>query len=252
MFFVLSKILRYLLYPVPLGCLALLGIVLFYHRRWARKALLAVLVLFYGLSVPYTANQVMHWLEVPRVDAKTLRPPYDAVIVLSGMLHVQSAQQGYIEFTEAADRILAGILFVQQGLGKTLLMSGGSGDLFDQRTSGARLLKVFALQLGLSDDQLLVEAHSRNTYENAMYTANMLRAHQLHHTLLITSASHMRRAVAVFHRQGIFPDIYPVDYRATDIVTPFSFIPSALGLQKVTAVLHELIGLLAYRVQGYI
>jgi uncharacterized SAM-binding protein YcdF (DUF218 family) len=79
-----------------------------------------------------------------------------------------------------------------------------------------------------------------------------LRAHQLHHTVLITSALHMRRAVAAFHRQGIFPDTYPVDYRATDIVTPFSFVPSAAGLEKVTAVLHELIGILAYRVQGYI
>jgi uncharacterized SAM-binding protein YcdF (DUF218 family) len=252
MFFVLSKILRFLVYPVPLCFLALLGIVIFYHRRWARKALLAVLALFYGLSIPYTANQVMHWLEVPRVDAKTLRPPYDAVIVLSGTLHTQLAQQGYIEFTEAADRILTGILFVQQGLGKTLLMSGGTGNLFDQRTSEARLLKVFALQLGLRDDQVLVEAHSRNTYENALHTANMLRAHQLHHTLLITSASHMRRAVATFHKQGIFPDTYPVDYQAADIVTPFSFVPSASGVKKVTAVLHELIGLITYRVQGYI
>ena len=252
MFFVLSKILRFLVYPVPLGFLALLGIVIFYHCRWARKGLLVVLALFYGLSIPYTANHFMHWLEVPRVDAKTLRPPYDAVIVLSGMLSTPLAQQGYIEFSEAADRMLAGITLVQQGLGKTLLVSGGSGNLFDQHTSEARLLQVFALQLGLSADQVLVEASSRNTYENALHTANMLRAHQLHHTVLITSALHMRRAMAAFHRQGIFPDTYPVDYRATDIVTPFSFVPSAACLEKVTAVLHELIGILAYRVQGYI
>jgi uncharacterized SAM-binding protein YcdF (DUF218 family) len=252
MFFVLSKILRFLVYPVPLCFLALMGILLFYHRRWARKALLGVLVFYYGLSIPYTANHFMRWLEVPRVDTQALRPPYDVVIVLSGALHTQLAQQGYTEFAEAAERILAGIIFVQQGLGKTLLVSGGTGNLFDQRTSEARLLKVFALQLGLSDDQVLVEANSRNTYENALHTANMLRAHQLHHTLLITSASHMRRAVATFHKQGIFPDTYPVDYRATDIVTPFSFVPSASGVKKVTEGLHELIGFIMYRVQGYI
>lgn len=252
MFFVLSKLLRFLVYPVPLCFLALLGIWLFYHRRWARKALLGVLAFYYGLTIPYTADHFMRWLEVPRVDTKMLRPPYDAVIVLSGTLHAQLARQGYIEFAEAADRILVGIIFVQQGLGKTLLMSGGTGNLFDQRTSEAQLLKVFALQLGLSDDQVLVEANSRNTYENALHTANMLRAHQLHHILLITSASHMRRAVATFHKQGIFPDTYPVDYQAADIVTPFSFVPSASGAKKVTAVVHEVIGLIMYRVQGYI
>ena len=74
------------------------------------------------------------------------------------------------------------------------------------------LLKTFALQLGLRDDQVLVEADSRNTYENALYTAQMLRTQQWRHVVLITSASHMRRALAAFHKQGIFPHTYPVDY----------------------------------------
>jgi uncharacterized SAM-binding protein YcdF (DUF218 family) len=252
MFFVLSKILRYLVYPVPLFFLAVLGIVAWYHRRWARRALLVVLMLFYGLSIPYTADRCMQWLEPPRVAPEALRPPYDTVIVLSGMLHLSWSQRGYIEFSEAADRILAGITLVQQGLCKTLLVSGGTGDLFDRRTSEARLLKTFALQFGLRDDQILVEADSRNTYENALHTARMLRARQLQHVVLVTSASHMRRAVATFHKQGVFPDAYPVDYQATDIVTPFSFVPSAGSLAKMTAVLHELFGMLAYRLQGYI
>jgi uncharacterized SAM-binding protein YcdF (DUF218 family) len=252
MFFVLSKILRYLVYPLPLFFLAGLGIVAWYHRVWARRTLLVVLVLFYGLSIPYTADRCMHWLESPRVAPEALQPPYDTVIVLSGMLHTPWSQRGYMEFSEAADRILAGITLVQQGLAKTLLVSGGSGSLFDRRTSEARLLKIFALQFGLRNDQVLVEANSRNTYENALYTAQMLRAQRLQHVVLVTSASHMRRAVATFHKQGIFPDTYPVDYQAADVVTPFSFVPSAPSLAKMTAVLHELFGMLAYRLQGYI
>jgi uncharacterized SAM-binding protein YcdF (DUF218 family) len=252
MFFVLSKILRYLVYPLPLCFLALLGMVVWYHRRWARGALLVVLVLFYGLSIPYTADRCMQWLEPPRVAPEALRPPYDTVIVLSGMLHTPWSQRGYMEFSESVDRILAGMALVQQGLGKTLLVSGGTGSLFDRRTSEARLLKTFALQFGLRDDQVLVEADSRNTYENALYTAQMLRAQRLQHVVLVTSASHMRRAVATFHKQGIFPDTYPVDYQAADVVMPFSFVPSALSLARMTAVLQELFGMLAYRLQDYI
>jgi uncharacterized SAM-binding protein YcdF (DUF218 family) len=194
----------------------------------------------------------MHWLEVPRVPVETLRPPYEAVIVLSGMLKLQLSRPGSLEFNGAVERILAGITFVQQGRGKRLLVSGGTGSLFDQRTKEADLLKTFALQLGLQDDQVLVEADSRNTYENARYTAIMLRTRQWRHVVLITSASHMRRALAAFQKQGIFPHIYPVDYAAMDIITPFSFVPSVHSLAKTTAVMHELFGLLAYRMQGYI
>jgi uncharacterized SAM-binding protein YcdF (DUF218 family) len=252
MFFVLSKVLQFLIYPFPVGLLAVLGIVLWYHRPWARRALLAVLVFFYSVSIPYTADHLMRWLEVPRVEAQTLRPPYEAVIVLSGMLHLSLSQPGAIEFSKAVDRILAGITFVQQDLGRILLVTGGTGSLFHTGAKEADLLKTFALQLGLRDDQVLVEAESRNTHENAAYTANILRTRQWRHVVLITSASHMRRALATFHRQGIFPDAYPVDYEASDVITPFSFLPSVHSLAKTTAVMHELFGLLAYRLQGYI
>jgi uncharacterized SAM-binding protein YcdF (DUF218 family) len=228
------------------------GVVIFYHRSWARRALLVVLVLLYGLSLPYTADHCMRWLEVPRVDAQTLRPPYEAVIVLSGMLHLPVSRPGAIEFSQAVDRILAGITFVRQGLGKILLVSGGTGNLFHQGPKEADLLKTFALQLGLRADQVLVEADSRNTYENALYTANVLHTRQWRHVVLITSASHMRRALAAFHKQGIYPDTYPVDYEAAEVVTPFSFLPSVHSLAKTTAVMHELFGLVAYHLQGYI
>jgi uncharacterized SAM-binding protein YcdF (DUF218 family) len=252
MFFALSKLLRFLVYPLPLGFFLLVGVLVFYRQRWARRVLLVVVVGCYGASIPYTADRLMGWLELPRTPPEMLRPPYDAVVVLSGMLHLSVSRGGHIEFNQAVDRILTGIAFVQQGLGKTLLLSGGSGDLFQQQTSEAALLQTFALQHGLTADQVLVEATSRNTYENAVYTARLLQAHHVRQTVLITSAVHMRRAVAAFHKQGIFPDIYPVDYQATDTITPFSFLPSVHSLVKTTEAVRELVGLIMYRLQGYI
>ena len=79
-----------------------------------------------------------------------------------------------------------------------------------------------------------------------------MRTHQLQRALLITSASHMRRAVAAFHKQVIFPDTYPVDFRASDEVSPFSFMPSVTSLSKATEAIYELIGLVMYRFQGYL
>jgi uncharacterized SAM-binding protein YcdF (DUF218 family) len=252
MFFVLSKILPSLAFPLPLCFLALLVILVFYHRLWARRALLAVVVCLYGLSIPYTANRFMHWLEVPRVAPTALRPPYDVVIVLTGMVDLAVSRRGRLEFTGGVDRILAGIDFVKQGIGKQLLLSGGSNKLFVQDTKEATLLQTFALQLGLTAEQVLVETASRNTYESAAYSATVLRMQRLQRALLITSAAHMRRSVAVFHKQGIFPDTYPVDFRASTEITPLSFLPSVKSLARTTDVIHELVGLIMYRLQGYL
>lgn len=252
MFFVLSKVLQFLVQPFSLLFLALLTIAIFYHRRWARRVLLVVVVCFYGLSMPYAANRLMHWLEAPRVAPASLRPPYDVVLVLSGMVDLPVSRGGHLEFSSGVDRILAGIAFVKQGIGKRLLISGGSGKLLDQQTKEAELLQTFALQFGLTAEQVLIEPTSRNTYENAAYSATILRTRQMQRVVLITSASHMRRALAAFHKQGIFPDTYPVDFRASDEGIPFSFVPSVSGLSKTTAAIHELIGLVTYRLQGYL
>jgi uncharacterized SAM-binding protein YcdF (DUF218 family) len=64
---------------------------------------------------------------------------------------------------------------------------------------------------------------------------------------------HMRRAAAAFHKQGLFPDLYPVDFQSSrGSITPLSFIPSARTLDMMTAIIHELVGFATYRLQGYI
>lgn len=252
MFFVLSKVLQILIYPLPLLLLALLGILVWYHRKWARSALLVVIIGLYSLSVPFTTNYLMYQLEVSRPSLDKLQQKYDVVIVLSGMVNLWLSKEDRIEFTESVDRILAGISLIKQGIGDKLLISGGSGSLFDQSFSEAEVLKKFAMEFGLSADQILVEGTSRNTYENAVNSARLIKSHDYQHVLLITSAFHIPRALAAFHKQGIFPDTYPVDFYATDRITPFSFIPSADSLIEIELVIHEWVGMIMYRLQGYI
>jgi len=252
MFFILSKVLHFLIYPLPLLFLSLLGILLFYNRKHARRTLLIVLVVFYILSIPLTSSYLLRWLEVPRPAPGELKQHYDVVIVLAGMVNLGLSKGGQIEFNNSVDRILAGISLVKRGLGDKLLISGGSGDLFDQSSSEAELLKDFAIESGLSADQILVEGTSRNTYENAVNSAKLIRSRNYQNILLVTSAFHIPRAAAVFHKQGIFPDFYPVDYHTGRRITPFSFVPSVGSLEGLELVIHELIGMVAYRIQGYI
>jgi uncharacterized SAM-binding protein YcdF (DUF218 family) len=252
MFFVLSKVLQFLIYTIPLFFLALIGILIFYHWKPSRKCLLILLVVFYILSIPFTAQRLMKWLEGPRLSFDQLKKRYDVAVVLTGMVSLQLSGKDHIEFNSHVDRILAGISLVRQGITDKLLVSGGSGSLFDQSLREAELLKKFMMEFGLTGDQILVDPTSRNTYENAVNSANLIRANNYQTIVLITSASHMRRAVATFHKQGIFPDTYPVDFFATEVIDPFSFVPSADSLSMIDSVMHELIGLIMYRVYGYI
>ena len=59
-------------------------------------------------------------------------------------------------------------------------------------------MQIFLRDLGVPDSAMLLETRSRNTRQNAEYSSQLLRAHKLHHVLLVTSALHMHRALGEF------------------------------------------------------
>lgn len=251
MFFILSKIVSIVLDPVPLLLLLLLAVLLWYRRRHVRLVLVGVIVLFYGLSTPIVAARLAQWLEIPRLPPQQLQPHYEVAIVLTGVLNLRLSSPQRLEFNDAAERILTGITLVKRGIADKLLISGSTGDLFG-RGNEAELLQGFAIEWGLTPEQVVLEAKSRNTYENAAYSAQIIRASGYNTLILVTSALHMRRAAAAFHKQGFFPELYPVDFHMSHAITPSSFLPSVDVLAVTTWAIHELIGLAMYRLQGYI
>jgi uncharacterized SAM-binding protein YcdF (DUF218 family) len=66
------------------------------------------------------------------------------------------------------------------------------------------------LGAGISADRLLIDEASRNTYENARFTARLLQSQPAGRWLLITSASHMPRAIGTFRKNGIDVDAWPI------------------------------------------
>jgi len=253
MFFILSKLLGRSVYPLPLLLVSLLAILALYHRRYTRWLLALLLLVFYALSAPLTVNPLVHWLEGPRPAPEALRQHYDVAIVLTGMIHMRLSSEDHLEFNEHVERILEGIKLVKRGIADKLLITGGSANLFGRRNSEARMLRTFALEFGLNDEHILTEEVARNTYENALMSTEIIRAGQYRNVLLITTALHMYRAAAAFHKQGLFPDLYPVDFQSGGGgIRLFDFFPSAKTLVIMTDAIHELLGVVMYRLQGYI
>jgi uncharacterized SAM-binding protein YcdF (DUF218 family) len=253
MFFILSKVLVYFVYPLPIVCLLLLGASCIWNRRrhLARGMVITSLAFLWLLSTP-----VADLLLLPLETAyPVLRNPVhaDAVVVLTGMVDAKVGRGDQVELGQAADRILAGVELVRSEKADYLLIAGGSGDLFDQSISEALTLEGLAIQLGVPADRILLDASSRNTHENAVQASRLLQEMDLSNVILVTSAFHMPRSMGCFAKMGLQPRPYPVDFRGQrGGYNPLSWLPSVGNLQGSTTAVREYVGLVVYRLQGYI
>ncbi|MCP4750909.1 MAG: YdcF family protein [Proteobacteria bacterium] len=188
----------------------------------------------------------MHALENLEKSSKT-DEVYDAAIVLSGMVDLRISTEETIEFSGAVDRILAGVALINNGSAGHLIISGGDGSLVRQNRSEAELLQEFALGWGADKNRIIVDADSRNTYENALRSAELVRERKFDRVLLITSAFHMYRARGCFRQVGLDVDTLSVDYRSSSEARDFrDYLPSSQALSQTSLTIHELVGIVVY------
>ena len=110
------------------------------------------------------------------------------------------------------------------------------------------------MEWGVPEEDILFEEKSRNTYENALYIKPLLKSNNLSKVLLVTSATHMPRAYAVFNAQNVDVIAAPTDILMADNNNPgiFNWIPTAHALSNTTSALKEYMGWYYYRLRGYI
>jgi uncharacterized SAM-binding protein YcdF (DUF218 family) len=97
----------------------------------------------------------------------------------------------------------------------------------------------------------LPDRASHNTWENAVYTKALAAPQPGQRWLLVTSASHMPRAMGVFRKVGFAVEPWPVDFRTADARDWFqTFESPAEGLRRVELAGHEWIGLITYWLMG--
>lgn len=187
--------------------------------------------------------------------AKTVEetPAADAIVVLGGGMSVPVGEEGlvYPEMHMGADRVWHGARLWRAGKAPVVITSG-TGTL----DSDAVLLK----DLGVPEDKIIVDNVSRNTEENAKFVREELKqlagadSYKGCVILLVTSATHMRRAVYMY--QKYVPEVKvvpaPTDFEMTRAARePFSLaalIPFTEGLYRSSIVWKELIGYWGYRV----
>lgn len=251
MFFYLSKIFQYLFSPT-IWIIVLFAISLILkEEKTAKNLRIIAFVMLLFFSNPFIFYEFMRAWE-PEAKQKTeIKDHYDYGIVLTGMM-TYDAKYERINFKSSSDRLLQALELYKEGRIGKIFISGGSGDVFNQKDKESAILKDFLLKLGFPDEDIIIEPESKNTYENAVEAAKMLKPGENEDTyLLITSAFHMRRAEGCFKKQGFVFDTYVTDrYSGKRIFTPDLFVPKPEILNNWTLLVHEVSGYLIYDVTG--
>ena len=251
MFFILSKTVYFLAKPFTWVVLSLLLSVLIPRSRKQHLGVGLGLLLFF--SNPWISNQVMRIWEVPPESIATL-PTYSVGIVLGG-LTTDKEPRDRVHVSGSADRLLHAVQLYRQKKIKKILVSGGSGKIFRDQIPEAVLLERLLLLSGIPAQDIMVEAESRNTRENALNCAKLLNERFPDgEYLLITSAYHLRRAEACFLKVGVPVNPFATDFRsdAPKYTPDLLLLPSVAAVEGWEIVIREAVGMAAYAVVGYI
>jgi uncharacterized SAM-binding protein YcdF (DUF218 family) len=117
--------------------------------------------------------------------------------------------------------------------------------------SEAELMRQLLIEWGIPENVIRIAGQSRNTYENVLEAVELRRVTHFHSALLITSATHMPRAMAVFKHAGLPVTASTVHIAVVDHpLSIMDLIPSADALSMTTAAMKERIGLVFYRLRG--
>ncbi len=253
MFFNASKILWALLNPVTVMFILLViaGWLLWRQPRVGRKVALWVISIVVFLSVFPCGEIALQGLE-NRYAPPTLPTHVDGIILLGGFIETQqSMAHNQVQMNDSGDRFTAFEMLAAHYPAAQLVFTGGSGDLFDPNTKESDLFIKLWHDTGHSDKNLLLENKSRNTFENAVLSKQLAKPKTNAIWLLVTSASHMPRAVAIFHNIDWPVTAYPCDYQTNGdpLFSPLNMSPLR-NWKKLTVAVKEYLGLIVYHWSG--
>jgi uncharacterized SAM-binding protein YcdF (DUF218 family) len=100
---------------------------------------------------------------------------------------------------------------------------------------------------------VFIDTVSRNTYENAVESKKLMHAEGLKSATIITSAWHMRRAEGCFKKLGMDIDIHPTDglYNIQKFYLTDLIVPDTRNIVKWENLMHEIVGVIVYKLYGY-
>ncbi|NEO19117.1 MULTISPECIES: YdcF family protein [unclassified Moorena] len=281
MFIFISKLLPLFLYPLGLACVLLVVALVMSWRnpRWVPIPVALALIVLLVSSNTWVTNSLIRSLEWQYLPTSEL-PEADVIVILGGATKPPFPPRPTPEVDEAGDRVLYGAQLYREGKAPWVIPAGGrivwgsSSNNSSQRLSSQSAQSSQRLapesedmaqileDLGVPRAAIIQESRSLNTHQNAVNVRKILDQRDLRKVLLVTSAIHMPRSVLVFRRQGIDVIPAPTDFLVSqyELDEPNSSsqaallhsLPNADQLSRITRAIKEYIGIVAYRIRGWV
>jgi len=247
--FLLKKILSPLFMPLCLSLEILLaGVILLWFTRRQRLGKIlttAGLLMLVALSLPAIANPLLATLEdrypplpggtAPAAGALPAGVPW--IVVLGGGMTDDPRVPATSRISqESLARLAEAVRLYRLMPGCRLIFSGGAAF---GRTPEAVVMAQVAGDMGIPSRDILTEGRSKDTEEQASLIGGMVGKAPF---VLVTSAAHMPRSVALFRKQGMAPIPAPAAFQALEDRNPAGFHPAVSALRKSEAAFHEYLG----------
>ncbi len=255
MFFVLSKILNYLVQPFFIVCLILVASAIIKKpekKKWFFRIGLILLLFF---SNDFIINEVMTRWEVKPIAFSAIKSKYEYGILLTGITKSQMEPNDRVYFNRGADRVTHSVQLYKLGIIKKILVSGGSGRLINIGEREADEVAKALVLMGVPMEAIEIENKSKNTHESALAVRNIINQKAgKGNYILITSGFHMRRSAACFKNEGINVDMFSTDFltHKREYTLDILIVPRAEAFNGWTTLIKEWVGFTAYWISGYV
>jgi len=232
--------------PAGLVLLSLVGALI--ALRWRRIGIaLAILssIALYALGTPAVASWLLQEVETGIPESADLSSA-QAIVVLGGGVHLGNSADAPDTLSSLSLERVVYAAEAYRRLHVPVAVSGGR--IYPAQTAEATLMKSalardFAVPAAWSEDQ------SRTTYENALYTARLLGPARIATVVVVTHAWHLPRALWAFERVGLRALPWPPPRDFARLKRIDDVLPSVAALHDSAYALHEMIGLLYYRLR---
>lgn len=256
MFFVVSKLYWMLASPVTLLLIVgLVGALLSFGRyaRIGRVVALCAIGTLTALSLFPIGDLLVAPLEnrFPQPPVE-LPAPYGIIVLGGAISPALTKDRGQVVFDDG-ERVAEAVILARRYPNAKLLFSGGNGSLLSSESLEASEAKQFWIDLGIDPARILLEDKSRNTDENARFSAALVHPEPAQRWLLVTSGFHMPRSVGLFEKAGFTVIPYPVAFHTLRSGHGIDWdTDPARNLRAFEVVAKEYIGLMVYRLTGRI
>ena len=261
MFLFFSKLIPVFIYPLSLAAILLVGVLVLRKPKWRKRLLMAAVLLIWIGGNGWVSTALVKSLEWQYLPLDEI-PNADVIVVLGGGTQPGIYPRPSAEVDGAGDRIIYGARLFREGKAPLVLVTGGRLPWSFAPEGAATEMTELLVFIGVPEEAILLEGVSANTYENAVFTKQILDPMGINRILLVTSAMHMPRSVAIFEKQGFDVIPAPTDFNITQSeelpfsqVWPnylFDLLPTADNLNETSLALKEYLGILVYWMRGWL